>query len=214
MAIIPMRCTNCGANLEVNDTLEKGFCNYCGQVFLVAEALQRKQIIDESHKLAPLLDLAEAALESKEYAKCSEHCDEAILIDPKNHKAWYMKGCAAEGLKRGSGESYFAKAREYGGNYTYKPQAQTRKFRISIDKSSALIQPKVNFYVDKELVAQIKCGDIDVISISEGKHLISLKQKLAALMAWEKTIIVEDKDVALKLVWNKQKKGYDFYIDF
>ncbi len=214
MAIIPMKCTKCGASLEVNDSLERGYCNYCGQTFLVADVLQRKQVIDESHKLGPLLDLAETALKSREYVKCGEHCDSAILIDGKNARAWYLKGCAAEGLKRGSGAPFFEKSREYGGDYKYVRQAEVRRFRITIDKAGTLMQPKVNIYVDKELVAQVKCGDMEDVTITEGKHLVSLKQNMAVKTAWKQNIIVGDDNVHLKLVWLKTEKRYDISITF
>lgn len=38
------KCPSCGANLEVNDKLEKTICQYCGNTVMIEEAIQKYQI--------------------------------------------------------------------------------------------------------------------------------------------------------------------------
>ena len=35
MPLVQAKCTNCGANLEINNTLDAAVCPYCGAAFIV-----------------------------------------------------------------------------------------------------------------------------------------------------------------------------------
>lgn len=39
MAFIPAKCTQCGANIEVDDTKDAGICKYCGTAFVTEKAI-------------------------------------------------------------------------------------------------------------------------------------------------------------------------------
>ena len=39
MAIVPAKCTQCGATIEVDNTLEASVCKYCGSAFVVEKAI-------------------------------------------------------------------------------------------------------------------------------------------------------------------------------
>lgn len=39
MGFIPARCTQCGAEIEVDDTKEAGICKYCGTAFVTEKAI-------------------------------------------------------------------------------------------------------------------------------------------------------------------------------
>ena len=39
MAIIPAKCTQCGANIEVDDTHEASICKFCGTPFITQKAI-------------------------------------------------------------------------------------------------------------------------------------------------------------------------------
>ena len=38
MAMIPAKCTNCGANIQVDKTKEAGICESCGTAFITEKA--------------------------------------------------------------------------------------------------------------------------------------------------------------------------------
>ena len=44
MALIPAKCTQCGANIEVDDTHEAGICKYCGTAFITEKAINNGSI--------------------------------------------------------------------------------------------------------------------------------------------------------------------------
>ena len=39
MALIAAKCTNCGANIEVDDTKEAGICSHCGTAFITEKVI-------------------------------------------------------------------------------------------------------------------------------------------------------------------------------
>ena len=38
------KCPNCGANIEVNDALEKTICQYCGSTVIIEEAIEKYKV--------------------------------------------------------------------------------------------------------------------------------------------------------------------------
>lgn len=41
MKLVSAMCPNCGAKLELDENMEKGFCMYCGSQILVQDAVQK-----------------------------------------------------------------------------------------------------------------------------------------------------------------------------
>lgn len=39
MPLVPAKCTQCGANIEIDDTKEAGICKYCGTAFITQKAI-------------------------------------------------------------------------------------------------------------------------------------------------------------------------------
>ena len=38
MPLVAAKCTQCGANIEVDETKEAGICQYCGTAFITEKA--------------------------------------------------------------------------------------------------------------------------------------------------------------------------------
>ena len=45
MAMIPAKCTNCGANIQVDKTKEAGICESCGTAFITEKAINNYNIL-------------------------------------------------------------------------------------------------------------------------------------------------------------------------
>ena len=39
MALVPAKCTQCGGNIEVDDTHEAGICKFCGTPFITEKVI-------------------------------------------------------------------------------------------------------------------------------------------------------------------------------
>ncbi len=215
MPIISLKCPNCGAALDVNDSLERIQCNFCGNVCVLSEALTQKQVIDESHKLKPYLDLAESSMRSGDYAGCEEYADKAIEIDGKNAYAWYLKACGSEGVREGSGNVFLERALQYCDSESLreriecfrqnpdsliKRKTETRKLKI--DASAAdrrFMKDKFTVYVDKEKAAVVKGGDTATVRLPLGKHEISMRINSQMMKAFKRKIMVDDDNFKLKI---------------
>jgi DNA-directed RNA polymerase subunit RPC12/RpoP len=44
MPLVAAKCTNCGGELQLDDSLKTGFCMFCGSRILVQEAIELKKV--------------------------------------------------------------------------------------------------------------------------------------------------------------------------
>lgn len=80
MKLINMRCTNCGALLEIDAERKEVYCSYCGTKLLIdnEEIHITNRIVDEAR-----LKEAEVRLKELEYAREREIREEKILLEQK-----------------------------------------------------------------------------------------------------------------------------------
>lgn len=90
MALVAMKCPNCSANIELDDSREFGFCSYCGTKVMQERIIVEHKggvVLDNTEKLKNLHILAERALNSGDNTKAREHYDEILLESPNDWKA-------------------------------------------------------------------------------------------------------------------------------
>ena len=44
MGLIAAKCTQCGANIQIDDTKEAGICEFCGTAFITEKAINNYNI--------------------------------------------------------------------------------------------------------------------------------------------------------------------------
>ena len=49
MAMIPAKCTNCGANIQVDESKEAGICEACGTAFITEKVINNYNTINNYH---------------------------------------------------------------------------------------------------------------------------------------------------------------------
>lgn len=102
MAFVPVICTQCGAQLEVDNTQEAAVCKFCGTPFVVEKAINQYNtnitnnfanatVNVQGLDINNLLELAQFSYESKNYSSTLESCDKVLSVDAKNYKAWELK---------------------------------------------------------------------------------------------------------------------------
>lgn len=86
MALVPAKCTQCGGNIEVDDTHEAGICQHCGTPFITEKAINNyttnitnnivnnnnfdgANVIIENDNLEQLNSRAETFMKLEEYTK-------------------------------------------------------------------------------------------------------------------------------------------------
>ena len=46
MRLIDLRCSGCGATMQVNPELKQVSCNYCGRVMLIDDEIKKMELIN------------------------------------------------------------------------------------------------------------------------------------------------------------------------
>lgn len=91
MGFIKFVCPNCGANVELSDDREFGFCMYCG-----TKLIQDKVVIEHRGNVSvsgiasvqSLLKRTILFIEEKDYERALTYCEKVLDIDPHNGEAY------------------------------------------------------------------------------------------------------------------------------
>lgn len=101
MAMKALRCPQCGAELELDDSKEFGFCSSCGTKIMLNEVVQMKHTgsvrmqMDNSGQGRNRIVLANRAFESGNYQEAYEYFTKALEDVPDDFLALYRKGICA-----------------------------------------------------------------------------------------------------------------------
>lgn len=90
MGFIAIKCPQCGADIQLDDSREFGFCTYCGTKVMQEKIIVEHTggvILDNTEKLKNLHILAERALSSSDNAKAREYFNEILVECPNDWKA-------------------------------------------------------------------------------------------------------------------------------
>ena len=104
MPLVAAKCTQCGANIEVDETKEAGICKYCGTAFITEKAINNyNTYITNNNNFAGaninvvggdvdnLIELAKNALEINNERDTLKYCEKALEINVKSAEAWFIK---------------------------------------------------------------------------------------------------------------------------
>lgn len=94
-----MRCPQCGADLELDDTRDFGFCSCCGTKIMLNETIHVKHSgsvkMDNSEQAKNRLDLADRAFLSGNYVEAETYYTRVLEDLPDNLQVLYRKGICA-----------------------------------------------------------------------------------------------------------------------
>lgn len=89
MGYILAKCPACGADIQLDNNMESGFCAYCGARMLLEEAIPKKITIDGVQSLEQLCSNAQTFLSLNEYAKAESVYKEIIDKYPRDYRGWW-----------------------------------------------------------------------------------------------------------------------------
>ena len=91
MKLVAAKCPNCGAGLQLNEELERGICQFCGEIIYVKEAIQKLQIelsgkvsVDGIQGSNEKLETAKKYIAIEEYDNAYKYLYEVLDKDPTN----------------------------------------------------------------------------------------------------------------------------------
>lgn len=88
--LVPAKCTNCNANLQVSKNLEAAICPYCGTPYIVEKAIQN-YIYIQGINPKNFMALSNDALRTGNHSQAMDYAQKALENDPKNIEAWILK---------------------------------------------------------------------------------------------------------------------------
>ncbi|EHI59943.1 MAG: CFI-box-CTERM domain-containing protein [Hungatella hathewayi] len=104
MGLVAAKCTQCGANIEVDETKEAGICKYCGTAFITEKAITNYNTYVTNNNnfvganisvvggdTENLLALAKNALSVNNQTDALKYCEKALEINAKLSDAWFVK---------------------------------------------------------------------------------------------------------------------------
>ena len=102
MPFVPAKCTQCGANIEVDPSKDAGICKYCGTAFVTEKAINNYNVnitnnFDGANinvlgcDIENLITIGQAALDVGNSQEAYEYSNRALELDAKSAKAWILK---------------------------------------------------------------------------------------------------------------------------
>lgn len=98
MALITLRCKNCGSGMTINPDAQTATCTHCGSTFLMVDLLDEKDMsfsksmtpenLQQKIDFAEALKKGETYLYQAEYELAEESFKRAIQLSDKNHKGY------------------------------------------------------------------------------------------------------------------------------
>lgn len=87
MKLTPAKCPSCGANLEVNEKLEKTICQYCGTTVLIEEAIEKYKIeLSGKVEVEGIKSDAQKIENAKKHMKIGEYMKAQSLLNQVNNE--------------------------------------------------------------------------------------------------------------------------------
>ena len=146
MALTPVKCSQCGANLQIDNTRDIFFCSFCGTKMMV-----EKQYIEHSGKVSisgmasedSLIERAFIFIGDGEFERADEYCERVLDANPKNWEAYLGKLLCTLNIKS---------KEELGLSYT--PLVNNSLFRRAVEYAPANEKEQLLAY-DEEITNRI-----------------------------------------------------------
>ena len=87
MALVQLKCTECGAPIELDDSREFGFCMYCGMKIYLQKSNPSKIELDYSNQIKNWEKLCIEAFNHGELDEAKAYCNRIREVDLNNEVA-------------------------------------------------------------------------------------------------------------------------------
>jgi len=181
MTLVALKCPNCGGSLDLEDSREFAFCQYCGtKVMIQEEIVKQKVTIDHSEDLKNVLKLAIIAFSEHNLDKVKELADKALEMDVNCLDAMYMK-IAVTKANGGDTSALLELSKQCTNNlglFSYEDITKYLGSQVSFTYVSNgggfKMQPVLDAVIDNNLNIKLPNGTPVSFYLSNGKHSIQM----------------------------------------
>ena len=179
MALVALKCPNCGGALDLDDSREFGFCQYCGTKIMIQEEKKKQLVeVDDSKKIVGWLDSAKLFLERGMKEECYRYACMATDADPNNGIAWYYR---AESAPNGDDQlvavmratDLLSESDPFYAELEGLKKGAMDRVTVTIVNSIGGSYP-LTVYYDKQIVP-FTSGNVATLSSVKGQHSIRAK---------------------------------------
>ncbi len=186
MGFVALKCPACGADIQLNDEKEYGFCSYCG-----TKIVQDKTVIEHTGKIAvdgiasekSLLDRAFIYIEDGNFFSADEYLEKVLDMNPTCSKAYFGKLLCQKHSKTADdlilnlsepldNNSNYEKAVRFADSKELKEyESINNALKNNLSRRGELLQEKINATSSKitELRKQLITEEKDNIKLSTKK---------------------------------------------
>lgn len=169
MALVPAKCTQCGGNIEVNDTHEAGICKFCGTPFITEKVIKNYNTFVTNNfagvtvnvvsaDFNNLMDLTEKSINANNGKEALYYVNKALETNPQSGLAWYYKMIIVD-LTRTPSEPCIEQTIEYGNNaieYAVdKNKMEAAVYRHYINSAYRLLSMVISIVEDTDNVKRL-----------------------------------------------------------
>jgi DNA-directed RNA polymerase subunit RPC12/RpoP len=215
MALIALRCPQCGGEIQLENVREIGFCMYCGSKVVLQEAITKQVSIDESHKIEAWLALSYDALRSKNFIDEEGYANKIIEINFKNPDAWYIKGCCATDSQIALDQwnkalGYSEKSKPIWNTITTAKNnliERKRSRNVTFIRGKDRIGKDLPFFIILNDVKQFDLGNREsrTIILEGGSYILNVKNVLGGFVVPPYSLNI-NKDITINIYLNRNKK--------
>lgn len=163
MPLVAAKCTQCGANIEVDNSKEAGICQYCGTAFITEKAITNyNTYIMNNYDGATInvlngnvenyLELGKAAYEAENGEEILKYANLALEIKPDSPDAWILKMKSME---------YFSTVEDTKLNETYSYGMKAIKYAETEEVKKEVYSYFLSRSLNLMLIALSKMKDTD-----------------------------------------------------
>lgn len=176
MGLVAAKCTQCGANVKVDDTKEAGICEFCGTAFITEKAINNyNTYITNNNNFAGAninviggdidnyLKLANNAIEAENGQEALSYANKALEIKADSCEAWIAKMKSIEFIGT-MGDPRVSEAVSYGENAI--------KFALESDKDK--VTDEVYNYYMKRAITLMMLAIAKTQDVTQIKNLVGI----------------------------------------
>jgi len=175
MPFVPVKCTNCGGEIQLDDQLKSGFCVYCGSKVVFKEAVQKMEFsgsvsVQGIATLEKLLQNAETFQKLGYYEKELEILTQITQNYPEDYRGWWGLALTHISMPYVQNENKYGELNEYKWNQS---------------ESSMINSPMVNGRTEENIFNAIKLAPSEKILEMKTKS-IEYYASWFLFLYWEK----------------------------
>jgi DNA-directed RNA polymerase subunit RPC12/RpoP len=181
MALVALKCPNCGGTVQMEENMKDGFCVHCGTKIINEQNISGQVSIDKKSDIVNHLKVAKEALTEQNLETATKLIENILLMDYDCLDAWYMKALLSFKDKRAYDDLLIKTESKELNNYGIFSKEDIRNcweehtISFKIKKDISLRRMEVGIRVDNMESQSGTHKDIVVFGVKSGKHIVNVQ---------------------------------------